>query len=338
MDEHGFKISVYSEGIGTGCTFTILLPVYKKGNEKIEAMNREVASTISRRQFISKFLENKVQGGDLDLVPHGTYKKKMSLPHLTLDDLEEPPVVAVRTGFRKKGAAGHQSGRQGRLRRFGSYVLRIADGGESVEDVSSDASRQTLGYEQASEHDSNPDEAGPELHGRSSVILNLALKAVEEEGDEGLASARDQERPLRIHSASDMQTLKERLLGMANLFILVVDDSALNRKMLVKLLEGRGHKCEESKNGLEALQKVSALRKGHGCGWDLVMGKYPMSTLVVATVVRVPALDRRTKPRPHPIRHRSPPRRMTSFCWTTSCPPWMDPQPPRRCAVWAMKD
>ena len=42
-------------------------------------------------------------------------------------------------------------------------------------------------------------------------------------------------------------TLKERLLGLSQLYILVVDDSALNRKMLVKLLAGRGHRCDEAK-------------------------------------------------------------------------------------------
>lgn len=38
--------------------------------------------------------------------------------------------------------------------------------------------------------------------------------------------------------------------------VLVVDDSKLNRKMLVRLLERRGHQCEEAEDGLEAIEKV----------------------------------------------------------------------------------
>lgn len=38
--------------------------------------------------------------------------------------------------------------------------------------------------------------------------------------------------------------------------LLVVDDSALNRKMLCKLLVGRGHTCDEAKHGKEAVAKI----------------------------------------------------------------------------------
>ena len=42
-------------------------------------------------------------------------------------------------------------------------------------------------------------------------------------------------------------TQLERMRAVSNLCILVVDDSPLNRKMLVKLLEGRGHVCDEAR-------------------------------------------------------------------------------------------
>ena len=76
MEQHGGKISVYSAGINTGCTFTVLLPVFKRGNVKVEAMNREEASSVSRRVFINKFLAGGKGHGDLDLVPHGNFKTK----------------------------------------------------------------------------------------------------------------------------------------------------------------------------------------------------------------------------------------------------------------------
>jgi CheY-like chemotaxis protein len=37
---------------------------------------------------------------------------------------------------------------------------------------------------------------------------------------------------------------------------LVVDDSALNRRMLIKLLENRGHRCDEARHGREGVEKV----------------------------------------------------------------------------------
>ena len=39
-------------------------------------------------------------------------------------------------------------------------------------------------------------------------------------------------------------------------FLLVVDDSALNRKMLLKLLNFGGHRCEEADDGLVAVSKI----------------------------------------------------------------------------------
>jgi CheY-like chemotaxis protein len=38
--------------------------------------------------------------------------------------------------------------------------------------------------------------------------------------------------------------------------LLVVDDSSMNRKMLCKLLENRGHRCDQAKQGQEAVDKI----------------------------------------------------------------------------------
>jgi CheY-like chemotaxis protein len=42
-------------------------------------------------------------------------------------------------------------------------------------------------------------------------------------------------------------------------YLLIVDDSTMNRKMLCKLLENRGHKCEQAKDGKEAVEKIKAM-------------------------------------------------------------------------------
>jgi CheY-like chemotaxis protein len=38
--------------------------------------------------------------------------------------------------------------------------------------------------------------------------------------------------------------------------LLVVDDSPMNRKMLCKLLENRGHRCDQAKQGQEPVEKI----------------------------------------------------------------------------------
>jgi len=65
--------------------------------------------------------------------------------------------------------------------------------------------------------------------------------------------------PLRRFSeatAAAMATQRERMVTVTDLFILVIDDSALNRRMLIKLLENRGHRCDEARHGREGVEKV----------------------------------------------------------------------------------
>ena len=38
--------------------------------------------------------------------------------------------------------------------------------------------------------------------------------------------------------------------------VLIVDDSAMNRKLLVRLLQNQGHTCDQAENGLAAVDKV----------------------------------------------------------------------------------
>jgi hypothetical protein len=45
--------------------------------------------------------------------------------------------------------------------------------------------------------------------------------------------------------------------GSAAYRLLVVDDSVMNRKMLIRVLASRGHACEEAEDGLEAVERVT---------------------------------------------------------------------------------
>ena len=57
-----------------------------------------------------------------------------------------------------------------------------------------------------------------------------------------------------VHDAADSSLMKNP--GEC-LRILVVDDAATNRKMLVRLLENRGHECDQAEDGQQAVEKVS---------------------------------------------------------------------------------
>ena len=57
-------------------------------------------------------------------------------------------------------------------------------------------------------------------------------------------------------NGSEMNVSNPRILFDKPLSILVVDDSELNRKILVKLLRRRGHQCHEACNGLAGVEQV----------------------------------------------------------------------------------
>ena len=54
---------------------------------------------------------------------------------------------------------------------------------------------------------------------------------------------------------SDVAGVDDDLL-IEPLRVLVVDDSAMNRKLLVRLLQNQGHTCDQAENGLAAVDKV----------------------------------------------------------------------------------
>jgi CheY-like chemotaxis protein len=60
--------------------------------------------------------------------------------------------------------------------------------------------------------------------------------------------------------------------------ILVVDDAATNRKLLSRLLERRGHYCDQGKDGQEAVQKVIESLK-NGKPYDTILMDYEMPVM-----------------------------------------------------------
>lgn len=61
--------------------------------------------------------------------------------------------------------------------------------------------------------------------------------------------------------------------------ILVVDDTYLNRKFLVRLLTGKGHSCEEAEHGEEAVDKVKLSLEDGGTPYDVILLDYEMPVM-----------------------------------------------------------
>ena len=72
--------------------------------------------------------------------------------------------------------------------------------------------------------------------------------------------------------------------------VLVVDDSRLNRKMLLKVLNKDGHRCTEAEDGLEAIERVKERidfsNGGHGKPYDAILMDFIMPNMDGPTAVK----------------------------------------------------
>ena len=68
--------------------------------------------------------------------------------------------------------------------------------------------------------------------------------------------------------------------------VLVVDDSALNRKMLVKTLRAAGHSCEEAGNGREGVEMVQKRSAASKTPYDVVLMDFVMPVMDGPTATR----------------------------------------------------
>ena len=162
VDQHGGKISVYSAGPNTGCTFTILLPMFKSGNQRVEERNREEANMFSRRVFINKFLEQ-------NLMPKTTIPTSPSgnILDLSLDaPFNSPTNVKPRQGSlpnhaQKKVVPGYIR-RNTAFDQLGAYIMRIAEVDDETESVGDNHAGLSISGrgENASLFDGGENEAG----------------------------------------------------------------------------------------------------------------------------------------------------------------------------------
>ena len=75
----------------------------------------------------------------------------------------------------------------------------------------------------------------------------------------------------------------ESIITSPTYTLLVVDDSRLNRKMLLKCLRADGHTCSEGSDGLEAIamvkEKIDYANGGHGKPFDAILMDFIMPNM-----------------------------------------------------------
>jgi signal transduction histidine kinase len=91
-------------------------------------------------------------------------------------------------------------------------------------------------------------------------------------------------------SALSRSDLSTTLLPLEALEVLVVDDSRLNRKMLLKCLRADGHECSECADGREAVaavkERINHSNGGKGKPFDAILMDYMMPNLDGPTATR----------------------------------------------------
>ena len=267
--------------------------MFKPGNEKLEAMNREELSTANRRIFMNRYLEGKDQSrsGDLDLVPHSG---AFIVPNLTSP---RPPIHSPGNPLSMKivplSSSSHElqeldlsksshsnastampssiplmTSGKGLVGQLGTFVM---GGGNRQNtgrgDNSSKGDNASKGDKSPSRHhgashvvgvvgDPATDVGVGGVDGSTTALIKRSLLPVSNKEsvelnvplslftDEALITTTKRLEPIvaiktgphgDVIPAPIPSTLKEHLLTLEKLRILVVDDSAMNRKMLSKV-------------------------------------------------------------------------------------------------------
>jgi CheY-like chemotaxis protein len=105
-------------------------------------------------------------------------------------------------------------------------------------------------------------------------------------------SLKHQQQLLSEHSSDD-ETAVSPKHPAESLRVLVVDDAAINRKLLMRLLNNQGHVCEEAEDGLRAVEQVENAMK-EGKRYDSILLDYEMPVMngpTAAKEIRVLGCD-----------------------------------------------
>jgi signal transduction histidine kinase len=248
VDLHGGTISVSSEGLGRGCTFTVDLPLLRShlpldniGRDSIEGPDGITSNTkeLSSSSLLPAMSRTVVTSPVYSRQTGETFEEEDNFP-VCLNALNISPTLT----------SGFTSGKSGNL--FRSHIY-AEDERESSENSSSHHSRLSL---------SCPPGSARKKRNAADFIKDV------ESGRISLPS-----------DNSNLQASQFTTIDLRDCRVLLVDDSPMNLKMMSLLINKFGAKCIDACNGERAFHVVLESLSGTGDQVDIVIMDHNMDVM-----------------------------------------------------------
>ena len=230
MTAHGGSLSVFSEGEGHGCKFTMKLPLIEK-TPVLSSRRSSIFLSIGSNAFVSR----------------------RSRSHSVASDRSSEDSVGVDVDVQLEDSLS--SSRRNSIfisLRSNAFVSRRSHSRSVASDCSSEGSANVdVGFQLEDSLSSSR---------RNSIFISLGSNAFVSRRSRSHSVAPD--RSIEGSASVDVGVqLEERVklrTSESTKRVLVVDDAASNRRMLCRMLAGKGYPYEEAQDGQEAVDVIKA--------------------------------------------------------------------------------
>lgn len=281
VELHGGNISVYSEGEGFGTTLTVRLPMTRRYDEVVVTSVGDLPLTETKPTHITSESSNRIH--------YGSDKKesvKLHPPQQTVEDNDtDTSLITPRLVMKPmstesytfspfsewsapRGVAVHESKHRGQLRHSTSDVTIATPQTATTVDYCSALSNSS---------DDSAEKQGLNIEARNQGRYDCTPENLSDsdgpDSDKNLDQVTGESTPTTTTIATQRSLLDSKGSQLDKqtpcLLVLVVDDSALTRKMMVRLLDRRGHTSVEAADGLSALRMIQdSLAPGASKGYE----------------------------------------------------------------------
>ena len=244
VDLHNGMMKVDSEGEGKGSTFTLQVPMVRKsetllnGNPVVFPIPQKLlADDIISLQSHPSSLKNQV--GSMKSTKGNSQKEIIQNIENTTRNFGDTFLFTTQTQSREVTALKRYSNDLSRITTpliIGSETSLIQD--EDITQLAYNRLEQTVKSRRRSSR-RRSSVSTVQSHSDSNSVSSASFS--------GSYSSVD----LSVPSSTNSNKYH----------ILVVDDSALNRKMVIKIFKKLGYSCDEAENGLEAVEKVEEMMR-----------------------------------------------------------------------------
>ena len=239
VELHGGKVSVHSDGEGTGCTFTVEIPICDSDNiDTANQSNFELLMGGSRRLNNPPNENNNVRRpSNLESVPSSASSRLSSklLPFGRTQHIE----------------TSSTTNNQSHSRSISERVREIIPG-------SSTHPNHAYGMDLVVSSNSN-----------ASAVVSSRVNST---GRQAVISGAIED----IHNSLDMESVHNE---MKDINLLIVDDADLNRKMIRRLLSNKVSHVDDVEDGLKAVQYIKSISRGMKDYVDVILMDYLMPNM-----------------------------------------------------------